>query len=102
MARRPDLNGRGAQKRRQRLIETRPHICVVCLQPIDCTLPATHPDGPTREHLIAVNAGGHPTDEANAALSHRRCNVARGAKPLSEARAAARPRAHLKTSRQWT
>jgi 5-methylcytosine-specific restriction endonuclease McrA len=96
--RRPDLSGRPAQRRRAQLIAERPPVCVVCFGFIDTSLDGNHPDGPTTEHLVAVAAGGHPTDPSNLALSHRRCNVARGARRLTDAR----PTPGVTTSRKWT
>jgi 5-methylcytosine-specific restriction endonuclease McrA len=99
---RPDLSGRRAQRRRAALIASVPAVCVVCLEPIDVTLPASHRDGPTTEHLVAVAAGGSPTSPSNLALSHRRCNTRRGKRSLADARRALAPKPIDRPSRTRT
>jgi 5-methylcytosine-specific restriction endonuclease McrA len=58
--------------------------CHLCSLPVNLTLPGSHPDGATVDHLIPVSLGG-ADDIANVALAHRRCNVLRGVKPLEAA-----------------
>lgn len=48
------------------------------------SLSGRHIDGPTEEHLIPVSRGGSPNDLRNLGVSHRRCNLARGNKLISE------------------
>lgn len=55
--------------------------CYVCGKPVDRTLSGMHPNGPTLEHKQPVSQGGQTTP-ANAALSHRHCNLSRGNHPI--------------------
>lgn len=79
-------------------------ICWLCRRPVDKTLPGNHPDGPTLDHVIELDAGGSPLDRANARLAHHRCNSARGARYRHMKERAARrnttPRTP-KTTRRW-
>lgn len=53
------------------------HLCRWCGQPVDKTLPGSHPMGPVADHLIERVAGGDPLDRANLGLMHRTCNQAK-------------------------
>lgn len=55
--------------------------CYVCTKPVDKTLDGRHRLGPTLEHIEPISRGGSLLDKSNAALSHRRCNMKRGANP---------------------
>jgi 5-methylcytosine-specific restriction endonuclease McrA len=98
---RSDLTGRPARRRKKRLLRDAPAVCVICGGPIDTTRSGNDPAGPTTEHLVAVSAGGSPTDPSNQALSHRRCNTRRGARTLAVARAELAPKPRLLHSRKW-
>lgn len=51
--------------------------CHICGEQVDWTLPRTHPDGATIDHLVPISRGG--VDElANVATAHWRCNLAKG------------------------
>lgn len=55
--------------------------CYRCGYPVDTTLPASHPDGPSMDHTTAISEGG--TVDANLedlAVSHLRCNREHGAR----------------------
>ena len=73
--------GRTWHQTRAIVLATRPAICAYCGQPIDLTLPGTHPDGPTVDHLIPVSRGGTDTP-SNLAPMHQRCNAAKRNDPL--------------------
>lgn len=74
--------------------------CVICGEWVDKSLPGTHPDGPTLEHLVELDAGGEELDRKNCALAHLRCNSSRGAKYLHQKRAAEATAPRV-TSRSW-
>ena len=93
--RRRDLHGGAHRQRRIQAIANSGGVCLLCGQPMRLDLPGTHPDGPTLEHVIPINRGGHPTDPRNLGASHLRCNSARGDRLLSE-----RPRPS-RQSRSW-
>jgi hypothetical protein len=48
-----------------------------CGEPIDITLPATHPMSFTADHPIAVVNGGHLVKQELSPF-HRRCNASKG------------------------
>lgn len=50
--------------------------CGICGLPVDKTLPGTHPDGPTVDHIIRRRDGG-PNARSNYRLAHQRCNSQR-------------------------
>lgn len=52
--------------------------CYRCGWPVDKSLPGSHRWGPTLDHAIPLNRGGHPLDKDNAKLSHLHCNCAFG------------------------
>ena len=81
---RPDLNGRASQARTASLIRRSLPICWLCNQPIDTTLSGNDDQGPTRHHKHPVSRGGHPTDQTNESLAHRKCNLIAGDMPASE------------------
>ena len=54
--------------------------CNICRKRVDMTLPGTHKNGPTVDHLLPVSLGG-TNDPHNLALAHRKCNVSRKADP---------------------
>lgn len=76
-------------------------ICWVCHRPVDKTLPGNHPDGPTLDHVIELDAGGPPLDRANARLAHQRCNSARGADYRHRRDRTAQPVRTPVTTRRW-
>lgn len=103
-------NGNARRKAVARLrAEGRP--CWICeafgrQSAIDYSLPARHPMSFECDELIPVSCGGSPTDPANLAATHRRCNEWRSNHSVewvlaraSAARGAATARAS--TSRRW-
>ena len=52
-------------------------ICHLCDGPVDYSLPANHPMGPTVDHLLPLSHGGIDCD-SNVALAHWSCNIKRG------------------------
>ncbi|MGC3954621.1 MAG: HNH endonuclease signature motif containing protein [Propionicimonas sp.] len=76
--------------------------CHLCGEPVDKTLTmdwrkhgrrckgdgcpgcVPHPMRAEVDHITPIAKGGDPYDRANAALSHRRCNRAKGAGPKPE------------------
>lgn len=81
---RSDLTGAAYRRARTIGIAQSGGACLLCGDPIDLTLPGTHRDGPTLEHVIPVSRGGDPFHPANLSASHLRCNSARGNRLLSE------------------
>lgn len=70
--------GRAAQRWLTYLLATRPHVCVVCLLPIDARLRGTRDVmRPSVEHLRARSLGGTDTED-NMGLAHLSCNSSRG------------------------
>lgn len=95
MARRSDLYGDAWRKRKAIGLRNSGGVCCLCGQPLNLTVNGNHPDGPTLEHVIPVSRGGSPDDPRNLSSSHRRCNVSRGNRLVSEMRRPETP------SRQW-
>lgn len=62
--------------------------CHLCNRTVDMTLPGTHKQGPTIDHLIPLSAGGDDV-LSNVALAHRSCNCARGSRGPAQLRLAA-------------
>lgn len=61
--------------------------CGICGGYVDQSLPYTHPQGRTVDHIEPIALGGHTTDRANLRLAHRSCN-AKLASEVSRQRAA--------------
>lgn len=59
----------------RRAVETHGLPCHLCGNPIDLTLPSTHPLSFTADHLDAIANGGHLYGQI--APAHRRCNSRR-------------------------
>lgn len=58
--------------------------CHICLQPIDYSLPANHPESFEADHLVPFSRGG--TDSFhNLRASHRSCNRSKGVGDVSPA-----------------
>lgn len=57
-------------------------VCGLCSLPVNKDLPWPHPDSPTLDHVLALARGGNHT-RANSQLAHARCNLSKGARPLS-------------------
>ena len=55
-------------------------ICGICRRPVDRTLPGTHRDGPSVDHIIPLDQGGDEWHRANLRLTHLHCNSSEGAK----------------------
>lgn len=70
---------------RRLVIETYGTTCWLCHQPIDITLPASHPRGLTLDHVLPRSRGGSHTID-NLRPAHRRCNLSRGANLASARR----------------
>lgn len=58
-------------------------VCFVCSNPIDFSLPTSHPEGQSVEHVVPQLRGGSG-EPSNLALSHRVCNETRGALMIAE------------------
>ncbi len=65
------------QQFRRAFITTAPPFCALCGQWVDKTLPGTHRDGPTVDHITPRSRGGATIDRANCQLAHQRCNAAK-------------------------
>lgn len=103
-------NGAARRKAVARLrAEGRPcWICEAFGRPsaIDYSLPAGHPLSFECDELVPVSLGGSPTDPANLAAAHRRCNEWRSNRSVAwvmERAAGARQRgsALVSRSREW-
>ncbi|MCI1318896.1 MAG: hypothetical protein LKG38_06115 [Atopobiaceae bacterium] len=73
---------------------------------IDYTLPARHPMSFECDELVPVSCGGSPTDHANLAAAHRRCNEWRGNRSVAwvlaqAARARGSSPSRVSSSRDW-
>jgi len=90
---------RAGAKRRQDLINRSLPICWLCDQPIDTTLPGTHPQGAHRHHKQPIVLGGTDT-QANEALVHARCNLTAGDLPAEHSQAFVKQRLGLTTTPQ--
>jgi 5-methylcytosine-specific restriction endonuclease McrA len=71
----PQLSTRRWQAFRASIIRTSKPYCHICTEFIDVTLPGTHRDGPTVDHLIPRALGGAVWDKGNVALAHQHCNA---------------------------
>lgn len=69
---------RAWRRLRSHVLLSMPAVCSICGRHIDMRLPGTNPMGPSVDHRIAIADGGHPTDRANLAPAHLRCNVSKG------------------------
>ncbi|MGH3097881.1 MAG: HNH endonuclease [Streptosporangiales bacterium] len=79
-------------------IRARRHPCWLCGQPIDYTLPATHPLSFTVDHEIPLTAApwlAH--DRSNLKAAHRRCNGRKG----DGSRRDRTPQRSSRRSRRW-
>lgn len=65
---------------RKRAIASKDHICAICGQFIDVTLPAFDPGAVEVDHIIPISRGGEPYSIDNLQLSHSRCNRQKGNK----------------------
>lgn len=70
-------------------------VCWLCGEPIEFGLRRNHPRGPSVDHVISLDMGGHPTARENTRPAHFGCNSRKGS-GRSRKQAAARPR-----SRNW-
>ncbi|GAA5076623.1 5-methylcytosine-specific restriction endonuclease McrA [Thermocatellispora tengchongensis] len=69
-------------------------VCWLCGEPIDKTLPATHRESWTADHVDPISLGGAPRDPRLLRPAHRHCNSSRGNRLGSRGRA-------LPTSEDW-
>lgn len=51
-------------------------VCWLCGEPVDMSLPYTHPRAFTLDHVVPIDRGGHVLGETRPA--HRACNSSRG------------------------
>lgn len=74
MPRSKGRSGRPWQRLRRQVITESTH-CHLCSQPLrpEITDPH-HPMATVVDHVVSLIEGGHPTDRANLAAAHRRCN----------------------------
>jgi 5-methylcytosine-specific restriction endonuclease McrA len=63
------------QRFRLHILRTHPPICAACGRWIDKTLPGTHPQGPSVDHIHPRNKGGRIYDLNNVTLMHMGCNA---------------------------
>jgi 5-methylcytosine-specific restriction endonuclease McrA len=73
MARSKGRAGRPWQRLRRQVIAESTH-CHLCLEPLHPGLHWRHPKATVVDHIVSLIEGGHPTDRANLAAAHRRCN----------------------------
>ncbi|MGC4964252.1 HNH endonuclease [Gordonia sp. DT101] len=66
-------NGHRRDQVRQRVLREE-HLCHLCGQLVEKTLPTPHPGSPEVDEIIPVSKGGSAYDRANCRLSHRACN----------------------------
>jgi 5-methylcytosine-specific restriction endonuclease McrA len=63
-----------------RRVKREEHLCWLCGEPVDKSLPHGLPESPEIDEIIPVSRGGSPFDRSNCHLSHRICNQRRGNK----------------------
>jgi hypothetical protein len=76
---RPNYRARGYDKEyedNRALVLRDESDCYICGDPVDKTLPGTHRDGPTADHVIR-RADGGTNGRENLRLAHLRCNASR-------------------------
>ncbi len=73
---RHSARGRAWTRLRTLVLATEPN-CWICGQPIDHTLPGTHPQGPTVDHIHPTAQGGPPLTRSNLRAAHATCNMQR-------------------------
>ena len=61
-------------KNKKKILATQ-SVCAICGKPIDMTLKGSDPMGPTVDHIVPIDKGGHPSDISNLQLAHRVCNL---------------------------
>lgn len=83
--------GRQVASLRNQVISTYGTTCHICGRPIDLRISRTEPGGYTLDHVIPKSMGG-PHVLANLRPAHRRCNLARQAKPITSPEATRRKR----------
>ena len=73
---RPDQTGKHevAFKRNKKKIFASQNVCGICHQLVDMSLKYPHPLSPCIDHIIPIDAGGHPSDINNLQLAHWKCN----------------------------
>lgn len=92
----PSAGRRGYRWRKLRAqVLTEETTCWLCGDPVDKTLPGTHPRGGVADHVLPLSKGGPPMDRANLRLAHNQCNARRGDRPPTPLRPP------LRTSRRW-
>ena len=69
--------GRKERKIRQEVIDEG-EVCLLCFEPVDKTIPSPHPMSPSVDHVIPRSRGGSD-EKSNLRLTHRGCNMKRGA-----------------------
>lgn len=74
MPRSKGRTGRPWERLRAQVLAEETH-CINCSRPLRPDLRSPHPHSSTVEHIVSLCEGGHPTDRANLAASHRTCNV---------------------------
>lgn len=72
--------GRQVARLRALVLATYPPVCRICHQPIDTTLPATHPRGPSVGHVQPRSKGGTNHID-NLRPEHLECNIGLGNRP---------------------
>jgi 5-methylcytosine-specific restriction endonuclease McrA len=74
------INGRRGPlwdlRKRQLFVEGA--TCWLCGKPVVYGLRRNHPLGPSLDHLVALENGGHPTALENLAVAHYGCNSRKG------------------------
>jgi hypothetical protein len=78
--------GRGGRKWRRLVKELCPpgSVCCICggaKGPILFGLRHNHPLGPSLDHIVDLQFGGHPTDPRNLRPAHFGCNAGKRVKP---------------------
>lgn len=79
MANNKGVNTRAWRELRAEVLRTS-NICGICGDPIDLSLPGTHRDGPTVNHIVSRHHGGQAV-RSNLEPAHNRCNAGLREKP---------------------
>lgn len=105
----PSRNDRNGHRRRKLRLRVKAMglPCAICGQPIDYSLPATHPLSYELDEIVPVSLGGSELDPSNVQPAHRICNERKGNRiaytcegPNARAGAAKAP-PRVEASRDW-
>lgn len=74
--------GRKVAELRALVLATYPPVCRICGDPIDVSLPASHPMGPSVGHVVPRSKGGG-NELSNLRPEHLSCNIGLGTRAVA-------------------